>query len=794
MQGSVERHQLAIALCRDAGVKLIRDEIHWCNVERMKGALQIDDHVLRNVENTITAGIEPMIILNYGNALYDDGNAPVSEEAVEGYARYCEFMVRTFKDKIRYWEIWNEPNWEGFWKPKPDAVDYTNLMRAAYKVCKQANPDCTVIGCATSGVPFDFIEGVLKAGGAECMDALSVHPYRYPRPPEDGMGDDLAKLRAMMDSYGAKDLPIWITEIGWPTHKGSTGVSPERQADMLVRAYIESIAAGVETIFWYWFGNDGPDPTYNEHNFGIRYADGSPKPAYVAYQTMTNHLQGEEFSRSLQIGDSLRAHLFTKGESEVAVLWCTDGVRTRSFRVGEEVAVASGLSGDRGGRVLSPVNGVVTLTLTETPCYLTSRTPLRESDVLIDNPFEFEPAQAVVASGEHTAIGVRAINAGDREITGRVKLLSDRVSPAEHALPLAQGQKSLLLSMAAVPPSGDHLSIPAEVIVNGSACALLEMLIKTAPPASIEIVPLHTESEPKIQVDVRNLKDSAIQGDLSITITSTEGISTRESGIGPIVPHENGTILVDASVSQLPPDTVYQVTAELTTDTGAVVQESLRISFMTCKRANGPITLDGKLDEWADAVPIHLDRKDQMLIGADTWDGPDDCSGVIYTMWDDEYFYIAAEVRDDVRSAGVWGEKMNYNDGIEFYLDTDLLGDRHERRYSADDFQYGCFNSPKGPVVWSWQPHGGPSPAGELAFVYDETLGPGGYVIEARIPWSEFGFNPAPGMTIGFTVALDDDDSPGHYNAFQQERHMIWAGNRETWLDPTQLAQLTFTE
>lgn len=778
MEGDVERHRTAVKLCRDVGIKLVRDEIHWGRVEQQKGVLRIDDHTLQNVEATLQAGIEPMIILDYGNRFYDDGNAPVSPEAVEGFARYCEFMARTFRGKIRCWEVWNEPNWEGFWKPMPDPVDYTNLLKAAYTACKKANPDCTVIGIATSGIPMDFIEGVLKAGGAQHMDVLSVHPYRYPTPPEPTLVDDLDNLRELMARYGAGDMPIWITEVGWPTHNGSSGSTPDRQADMLVRAYIESMSAGVESIFWYWFGADGPDHTYNEDNFGILFGDGTPKPAYYALQTMSRVLEDFRYMRSIHASDNVRIRIFKKDDSEIAVLWCTDGVRTLSFRVPGDVTAIR----PDARHTLSPVNGVITLTLTETPCYLLTRTPLQNADVLSDSPFSFEPTRATVPAGEYTPVGIRAKNTGADEVNVRINLLSDAVSPAEHRAPLVMSQDALFLSMAQAPPTGDFMRVPAEVTANGRLCGLLEMLITIAAPASIEIVP---DRSGQVRVEVRNLKPTPLDGILSVTADSSS-----EHAVGPIEPGQSASILV--SHVGAPSDTVYSVNARLVLDTGAVVEETRRVSFMTCPRAKGPVTLDGKLDEWSHVTPIRLDREEQFLVGLDTWKGPDDCSALVYTMWDDGYFYIAAQVRDDVRSAGVWGEKVNYNDGIEFYLDTDLLGDRHERKYSSDDFQYGCFNTPKGPVVWAWQPHGGPSPGGEIVWTYEESLGPGGYVFEARIPLSEFGLKPVPGMTVGFTVALDDDDHPGHYNPFQQERHMIWSGGRETWLDPTQMAQITF--
>lgn len=800
MEGAFGAHRAALDLCKRAGVKLIRDEIHWARVEREEGVLKIDDNIRRNVENTLKAGIEPMIILDYGNPFYDNGNAPVSREAVEGFARYCEFMARTFKGRIKYWEVWNEPNTEGFWKPRPDPKDYARLLKAAHKACKKGDLECTVIGVCTSEIAFEFIEGVLKAGGARYMDALSVHPYRYPATPEaSGMVGDLGKLRELMDKRGAKRKPIWITEIGWPTHVGSKGITPEEQANMLVRAYVEAISAGVETIFWYWFGKDGPDPTYNEHHFGIRFADGSPKPAYIAYQTMTRYLEGAKYARSIWIHETVRAHVFAKGETDIAVLWCIDGVRTVSLNVGtDEVLVADGLSADGGGFKLTPANGMVTLTLTELPCYLIRQAPIEQTAVLPGNPFEFLPGRMTLPAGETNSVGVQIVNPGAGLMNGQVRILSDHVTPRVHNFSLASGKNALLVSKLDVPSSAPRnlLTIPAEVEVAGKLVAKLELLVKITPPAAVEISPGLSVpgAAPHVSVEVRNLRAKPLRGKLLVTISPSADGVPREFVLGPIQTGEVQRVSAGPAETGSPPDTIYTVTAEVVPDEGPGVAQTKRLSFLTSKRAKRPVSIDGRLDEWAEAVPIHLERREQIVIGAESWKGTEDSSGVIYTMWDDGSFYVAARVRDDVRSAEIYGERIYNNDGIEVYFDTDFEGDRGERRYSGDDFQYGCFNSPKGPVIWNWNPRGGPSPGGKIAFVYDESLGSGGFIIEARIPMSEIGLSPKAGKTIGFTVALNDDDSPAGYDPFRQDRQMNWAGNKENWLDPTQFGHITLVE
>ena len=64
------------------------------------------------------------------------------------------------------------------------------------------------------------------------------------------------------------------------------GVSPERQAQLLARTYLLAFEGGVDAVFWYNLRAFENDPFYNEDHFGIVHKDLSPKPAFLAYQTL----------------------------------------------------------------------------------------------------------------------------------------------------------------------------------------------------------------------------------------------------------------------------------------------------------------------------------------------------------------------------------------------------------------------------------------------------------------------------------------------------------------------------
>jgi len=89
---------------------------------------------------------------------------------------------------------------------------------------------------------------------------------------------------------------------------------------------LSCIISGVEPkVFWYDLRNDGTDPHNFEANIGIMYKDFSPKPAYIAYSTMTRTLKGMKFISSLQMPEGVFAGQFEEEKdknNKVIAIWC----------------------------------------------------------------------------------------------------------------------------------------------------------------------------------------------------------------------------------------------------------------------------------------------------------------------------------------------------------------------------------------------------------------------------------------------------------------------------------------
>ncbi len=124
-------------------------------------------------------------------------------------------------------EIGNEPNVAGFWsEPVFRMDDYVALLRDAWEEIKAVRPDIRVSCAGWAGIPLDRIAEFYARGGAKFCDIMSVHPYcdhEYENRPEGFLDTGLEALRDLMAKNGDGDKPVWLTEIGWPTHRQTLG-------------------------------------------------------------------------------------------------------------------------------------------------------------------------------------------------------------------------------------------------------------------------------------------------------------------------------------------------------------------------------------------------------------------------------------------------------------------------------------------------------------------------------------------------------------------------------------------
>jgi hypothetical protein len=319
-----------------AGISAIRDEAPWGVVEREKGKLVMPERFDTYVRRAAAKGLTVMLILDYANRFYDDGDRPRSPEAIEGFCRYSEFVVQRFGDDVKLYEVWNE--WDiGIGLPERhrkggSPEDYVTLLRAVYPRIKAANPEATVIagGSTSGGVKRGWLEGILKLGALDYCDAISIHSYnyndRFPQRGPEACAAWMARVRAVLRKYNdGASVPFYVTEMGWPTHVTKGGTDPELSASYLARLYLLAREApSFQGLWWYDFQDDGWNPEHNENNFGMVRPDLTPKPGYYVVADISELVAKGTFVDRLATGEDLRVFRFRCDGHDRWTLWSAD--------------------------------------------------------------------------------------------------------------------------------------------------------------------------------------------------------------------------------------------------------------------------------------------------------------------------------------------------------------------------------------------------------------------------------------------------------------------------------------
>ena len=425
----------------DAGVRAIRLDLNWLAVEPAGPPLHDYDFtgIDREVKAITDAGLKVIAILGYGHPDYSTTGGVVGQTPLAGgvppfyvgnenffppdnpadFAAFARAVATHYAPTGNFigWEIWNEEN-EGwrFWEPHEDPAAYAKLLCAAHDAIKPVDPGTPV---AFGGVFYpavadapgmsgpDFVRAAYASDPSlgRCYDAMAYHPYPYPfTAPELDVpirGSVLAAADGMRAAMPAQDRskPLWITEVGWPTHDRTYGVPEAKQAQYIARTALASFAQGIPVVNFYTYGDYADQTGANQEAwFGFFRPDGSPKPSYDALTTFSDTFRGAHFDRDLSAQLGMPPGALMTGGRGFALRYRRAGTLITAVWLANESAVEGQGQAPQGGtftpatvpvrvpvrgksatvtdylgahRTVAARNGAVTLTAGPGPQYVT---------------------------------------------------------------------------------------------------------------------------------------------------------------------------------------------------------------------------------------------------------------------------------------------------------------------------------------------------------------------------------------------------------------------------------------
>ena len=282
----------------------------WSGIDKLYDSL-----LARHIRPFVELGFTPQALKTSDNSIFwwhGNTSHPRPEmwrALVDSFVRHLEARYGRKEVERWYFEVWNEPNLDGFWE-EADQAAYFGLYDLTARTVKAVDPALRVGGPATAGAAWvpEFLDHVAKSSAP--IDFVTTHSYAVDggfldekgesdtklSPSPDSIVGDVRKVRAQIQASKFPHLPLYFTE--W-----STSYTPR---DPVHDSYVSAPwiltklkgAQGLLQGMGYWtytdiFYESGPPPSPFHGGFGLMNVDGIRKPAWFAYKYL-HALRGKE--------------------------------------------------------------------------------------------------------------------------------------------------------------------------------------------------------------------------------------------------------------------------------------------------------------------------------------------------------------------------------------------------------------------------------------------------------------------------------------------------------------------
>ena len=253
------------------------------------------------------------------------------KQLIDAFARHLIERYGIAEVRSWYFEVWNEPNLDGFWQ-YGDQEAYFALYGLTARTLKAVDPQLRVGGPSTAGAA--WVPELLAFAKATHtpVDFITTHTYGvdYGYLDEEGKMDlqlsrnpnsiiaDVKKVRGEIEASHLPGLPLFFSE--WSTSYNPHDLSHD---SYVAAPYIVNKLRGTQGLaqgMSYWtysdlFEEPGPPGSAFHGGFGLMTKDGLRKPSWFAYKYL-NALKGKEIpAKDSQVWAAY------DGKSVAAVVW-----------------------------------------------------------------------------------------------------------------------------------------------------------------------------------------------------------------------------------------------------------------------------------------------------------------------------------------------------------------------------------------------------------------------------------------------------------------------------------------
>jgi len=285
------KREQTVRLAQEAGFHWLRQEFPWQDIEiHGKGDFEdrrnppavsawnkydqiVDLAGQYDMELIVRVSTPP----SWTRARGDEVGTFAPPDNYDDFGDFVYALVDRYKGRIRFYQLWNEPNIYPEWGIYPiSPEDYTRLLRIGATRAREADPDVVIIAGALASTielapaaappgnalnDLIYLQRMYDAGAAPYFDIMAMQAYGLWSGPTDHRLHPRVMnygrpqfVRDLMVANGDANKPIWISEMGWNTVPADAPdqrfgrVTPEQQARYTPLAYERAQAE------WPWAG------------------------------------------------------------------------------------------------------------------------------------------------------------------------------------------------------------------------------------------------------------------------------------------------------------------------------------------------------------------------------------------------------------------------------------------------------------------------------------------------------------------------------------------------------------
>lgn len=331
-------------MLKKSGIKMLRISFGWDGIETAKDKydwLFWDEFVRMAVDDYGITLIPYICYTPKWNSDFGTDSVNYWHYPPKNYEEFGQFvgdLVNRFKNRIKSWELWNEPDITVYWNGPID--DFAKLVKIGSKAVRKADPNAIIVLGGLAHQP-EFLRKLFRDEGiSQFVDVVNIHNYyeTWSGLPIERIQDYVGEVYDIVQRYG-NNQSIWMAEVGYSTWRMTKSKvsddytayykyehTPEYQSVELFKTLSLVVNTGkVNAIAWYEVKDLPPGEEVigdnNNRNLGVAYSDYKPKPALKALSFFNNLFS----TKYKSIDEQVKIDKAIDSKSEVCTFQNQDG-------------------------------------------------------------------------------------------------------------------------------------------------------------------------------------------------------------------------------------------------------------------------------------------------------------------------------------------------------------------------------------------------------------------------------------------------------------------------------------